>query len=143
MSFLSLPAKAFHWYWHQWPLIMLSWFFCAVWVVVAVKHEKHKALLSVFGNGVFGTLIVMPFALDIFKTAVNNNSNHNQSLCERIRTSLTPLKKRFGIVLFISILAGLERNWMLLWVPRFRDFAKLRVSKYSKNFALYPCKTAL
>jgi len=34
-------------------------------------------------------------------------------------------------------------NWMLLWVLRFGDFGKLRVSKYSKNFTIYPCKTAL
>jgi len=41
------------------------------------------------------------------------------------------------------VLAELLFNWMLLWVPGFRDFGKLRVSKYSKIFTINTCKTAL
>ena len=38
---------------------------------------------------------------------------------------------------------GSERYLGVALVPGFRVFIKLRVSKYSKNFTIYPCKTAL
>jgi len=41
-----------------------------------------------------------------------------------------------------SIIKDILPNWMLLLIPRFREFGKLRVSKCSKNFTFYPCKTA-
>ena len=48
--------------WGNWIVVTLVWFFFAVWVVVAIKHEKHKSILSVLG-ALVSTLLLLPFAL--------------------------------------------------------------------------------
>jgi len=122
----SHVGRVLSWFWSQWLIIMVLWFACAVWVVVAVKHEKHKALLSVLGNGFFGTLIVAPFAFcgspRSERPPLGPEPAEPESQSQRSRLvslihgaiclhgSFYPLRKRFGIVLLISVLAGLERN---------------------------------
>lgn len=126
MFFPSHVGRVLAWFWRQWLIITVLWFACAVWVVVAVKHEKHKALLSVLGNGLFGTLIVAPFAVcgsprsdsPPPETEIATSESQSQrprflssihtAMC--LRVSLYPLRERLGIVLLISVLAGLERN---------------------------------
>jgi len=77
------------WAWGQWWLVMTVWFVCAIWVVAAVKHSTHKSMLSVYGNGIVGTLIVAPCALS---------------------EGLQPLRAKWRVVLLIAVLSALERN---------------------------------
>lgn len=99
------------WLWRQWLVILVGWFSCAVWVVVAIKHEKHKALLSVYANGVVATLLVAPFALSNDAVYSRDGScGSRASLWQRIWHSLLPLRQNFRLVLLISMLSGLERN---------------------------------
>ena len=92
--------RCLNWMWSQWWLVMIAWFICAIWVVAAVKHAQHKAMLSVYGTGIFATLLILPFAAF---PALSGSPP-----LRPFRTS--PLGRNFGRVLLIGVLAALERN---------------------------------
>mmetsp|Transcript_51089 Transcript_51089/g.91743 ORF Transcript_51089/g.91743 Transcript_51089/m.91743 type:complete len:341 (-) Transcript_51089:159-1181(-) len=77
------------WAWQKWWLVTLAWYFCAILVVVSVKHAKHKSMLTVVSNLVVGWPLVAPFAL---------------------RGGMRHLKMHWRKVFAIALLAGLERN---------------------------------
>jgi len=74
--------------WRCWPLVFLGWLFLSVYVTAQMKHND-KAMLSVWGNGVFGTLLLSFSVLQ----------EDRKALCGSI-----------GSLLFISLLTAGERN---------------------------------
>ncbi|CAE7567277.1 Klhl18 [Symbiodinium sp. CCMP2592] len=77
------------WIFSQWWIMTIGWYFCAVAVVVAVKREKHKSMLTCVANLAIGWPLVAPLA------------------CWQ---GLRNLRVHFSKVMAIAILAGLERN---------------------------------
>lgn len=74
--------------WDQVWLVTAMWWLCALITVIAVKGEKHKAMLNVYSNFV-GALAVTPFVLV---------------------QGFGQIRKYFGPLLLIAFLAGAERN---------------------------------
>lgn len=90
-SVVSPPVPSpnvLRWVWSQWWIVTAAWWACAILVVVCIKHEAHKSMLTALSNLLAG-LMVAPFAL---------------------HAGLGNLRKHFGSVFAISILAALERN---------------------------------
>ncbi|OLQ11656.1 Gigaxonin [Symbiodinium microadriaticum] len=77
------------WIFNQWWIMTIGWYFCAVAVVVAVKREKHKSMLTCVANLAIGWPLVAPLA------------------CWK---GLRNLRVHFSKVMAIAVLAGLERN---------------------------------
>jgi len=73
----------------QWWIMTIGWYVCAVAVVVAVKHEKHKSMLTCVANLAIGWPLVAPL------------------VCWK---GLRNVKVHFRKVMAIAVLAGLERN---------------------------------
>ncbi|CAE7280859.1 Gan [Symbiodinium natans] len=67
----------------------IGWYICAVAVVVAVKHEKHKSMLTCIANLAIGWPLVAPLA------------------CWK---GMRNLRVHSSKVMAIAVLAGLERN---------------------------------
>lgn len=91
-NWAAIAATPLEWVWGKWWFLAATWYMCAIFTTAALKYASKMemaTMITMFANLVIGWPLVAPFA---------------------IWQGLKPIRSHWRQVLFVSLLAGVEKN---------------------------------